>query len=276
MEATGSNQYPTGGIEGNPIGYQRNGSRRPGSTNLPAISVNSLQCSNRTWMEPVLRGRISSHWKNAFSDDDSAANCKKHSKWAGQLVSHLLNYSQQLWIFRCGVVHGHTKEEHRQWNKEDLQNHIRAAYDEYEHDPFCIPHDWRRLFSRPVDLLLTLDRGSLMCWLRSFSKARQLQALAISRQKCNAKKFFLPIAQAQSAHSRLPSTSDSPSVDSNSVEFDDTASVTSGSSDSYDSDVSEDSDLDSVSSIINYDPFSKTALSSAVGDTDLVDELDTG
>jgi hypothetical protein len=106
---------------------------------------------------------------------------------AGQLVTLLLNYSQQLWIFRCGVVHGHTTTDHRQRHREELQYNGRAAYEEYEKDPFCIPSEWRTLFNRPVEMLLISDRDTLRSWLRSYTEARQQQPLINSRQTLSIK-----------------------------------------------------------------------------------------
>jgi hypothetical protein len=260
------------------LGIQTLARESPIAPTSPTISI-AFHAQTELGWGAFLRGRISSSWRNAFSQDVSAANNKKRLKWAGQLVHHLLHYSQQLWIFRCGVVHGHTKEEHRQCHKEELQHSICTAYEEYEHNPFCVPQDWRRLFSRPVDLLLTSDRDTLMCWLRSYSEACQCQALAISRQSSVAKSFFFPTKQARTSLERRPPVSDNVDL----VDRDDTISVSSHitSSDSSDfsddsSAFSDDSDLGSASSLLHYDPFCGIELPTAACNPDLVEELDTG
>jgi hypothetical protein len=137
-----------------------------------------------------LRGRISSEWQIAFTAGQSSN--KSSIKWAGKLVSLVLNYSQQLWIFRCGVLHGHTKEEARQRHCMDLLDHIQAAYEEYANDPFCIPSDWRSLFNRPYASLSLSDRDTLSCWLCSFAVARQQQALRTASSQVAAAQFFQP------------------------------------------------------------------------------------
>jgi hypothetical protein len=225
--------------------------------------------------EPFLRGRISSSWRIAFSGEDTEVNSKQCLKWAGQLVGHLLNYSQQLWVFRCGVIHGHTIEENRQRHKEELQSNVRAAYDEYSHDPFCVSHDWRNLFSKSVDLLLTSDRDTLTCWLRSFSEARQLQDLASLHQASQAKHYFFQLEKPATssllaASSTFPATTEYSTDDSSeSIMSDDTSWS-----------VSEDysmreSDSDSDSSIMAYNPFRKSGPQIDVAGIP-IEELDTG
>jgi hypothetical protein len=135
-----------------------------------------------------LRGRISTRWQLAFNDGDEGDRVSR--KWAGNLVIHLLQYSQQLWIFRCGTVHGHNKEESRRRHKEDLLQQIHAAYEEYSNDPFCVPNDWRSLFGRPFHTYGLSDRDTLACWLKSFSEAKQQQALLLTRQQAASKIFF--------------------------------------------------------------------------------------
>jgi hypothetical protein len=108
-------------------------------------------------------------------------------------------------------------------HKEELQHSIRTAYEEYEHNPFCVPQDWRRLFSQPVDLFLTSDRDTLMCWLRSYSEACQCQALAISQQSSVTKSFFFPTKKARTSLERRPPVSDNVDL----VDRDHTISVSS-------------------------------------------------
>jgi hypothetical protein len=154
-----------------------------------------------------LRGRISTRWQLAFNDGDEGDRVSR--KWAGNLVLHLLQYSQQLWIFRCGTVHGHNKEESRRRQKEDLLQQIHAAYEEYSNDPFCVPNDWRSLFGRPFHTYDLSDRDTLACWLKSFSEAKQQQALLLTRQQAASKKFFrnLKSDSSSSQDSQLLSSS---------------------------------------------------------------------
>jgi len=59
--------------------------------------------------EAFFCGRISHKWQTAYAQ--GIFTPKQSLKWAGKLVNFLLHYSQQLWNFRCSVVHGQTTEE---------------------------------------------------------------------------------------------------------------------------------------------------------------------
>jgi hypothetical protein len=115
--------------------------------------------------EAFLRGRISIKWQLAYIGDVSYGTSPQSTKWAGQLIGFLLHYSQQLWTFRCEVVHSHTVEESRRLQRADAILQVHAAFEEYHHDPFHMPSHRRHLFSRPIQYLLPCDRDTLACWL---------------------------------------------------------------------------------------------------------------
>ena len=203
------------------------------------ISAAHQQQTNLGW-EAFLRGRISSEWQIAFTAGQPSN--KSSIKWADKLVSLVLNYSQQLWIFRCGVLHGHTKEEARQRHRTDLLDHIQAAYEEYANDPFCIPSDWRSLFNRPYASLSLSDRDTLSCWLRSFAVARQQQALRTASSQAAAAQFFQPSSHRTTSPEPQvhPQRLSNPDLDISSE-----ASVT----------LSDTDDDSSTSSLFDYKPF---------------------
>lgn len=163
-----------------------------------------------------LRGRISKYWCAAYAGQDDFDSFHKTSfKWAGQLVVRILTYSQHLWVFRCGVIHGHTKEEGKQRHRDELIQQIQSAYEEYHHDPHVIPNSWRYLFNRPQPSLTCSDRDTLSCWLKSFSEARQIQALHLLQQQTAASKFFRHTKTSASPASSLsfsPTSSDTSSA----------------------------------------------------------------
>jgi hypothetical protein len=115
-------------------------------------------------------------------------------------------------------MHGHDKEESRQRQREDLLQQIQEAYEEYDKDPFCVPSDWRSLFHRPLHTYCLSDRDTLACWLKSYSEARQQQALLHTRQKEASKQFFArmqPVAPSLRSVS-IPDLSSTNSTDSDS------------------------------------------------------------
>jgi len=68
-----------------------------------------------------------------------------------------------------------------------------VAYEDYSKDPFCVPSDWRSLFHRPLHTYYLSDRDTLTCWLKSYSKAQQQQALLMAHQQQASKQFFVQI-----------------------------------------------------------------------------------
>ncbi len=148
--------------------------------------------------EAFLRGRISSKWQLAYATDQFTP--AQSLKWAGQLIGYLLHYSQQLWNFRCGVVHGATLEESRQKHRSSLISLVQTAFEEFTLDPFHIPSNWRRLFQRPLPALLLSDSDTLSCWLRSYSEAVQQQDLIEASAKRSQRNLFRNFREKSAVH----------------------------------------------------------------------------
>jgi len=190
--------------------------------------------------EAFLRGRISLKWQIAYSEGNRQFTSSQSLKWAGHLVGLLLQYSQQFCTFRCGVVHGHNSDENKQHHKALFLLQVQAAYDEYHKDPFHVPSDWRRLFTRPVQSFHLSDRDTLACWLQSYSEAVQQQALMVLKLQEQLKNFFQP-------RPALPSVAFSSTLQEHLVS-------SSASGVASDSDENTDSMSDD-SSILDYIPF---------------------
>jgi hypothetical protein len=120
-------------------------------------------------------------------------------------------------------------------------------------------------------MLIASDRDTLTRWLRSYSEARQQQALTISRQATTIKQFFNPVRKAKRASTLVdfpsPVTPDFiSSLDASPDMFEDDDSL-------YDEDSDEDSLL---SSVLDYNHFCMNASSTRNAIPDLTKELDTG
>jgi len=202
----------------------------PQETDLSAAFNSQLTLG---W-EAFLRGRISKQWQVAFARGHGPS--KQTLKWAGKLVALLLHYSQQLWTFRCGVVHGQTKEKSRQKQRAQSLQQVQAAYDEYHRDPFHIPSPWWRLFLRPLPSFSLSNRDTISCWLRSYSEAVQQQNLEEVKLQQQSRKFF------------------NRSNESQSIEIN-TQLIRLSSSEEDDNDGSNTSGNDEDESILDYIPF---------------------
>jgi hypothetical protein len=110
-------------------------------------------------------------------------------------------------------------------------------------------------------MLLISDRDTLRSWLRSYTEARQQQALINPRQTLSIKNYFSPVAKAHRDSRNLNTEASSPgSLPSEDTSFCDT-----------------DDDDDSVSSqILTYCPFGKRISPNCAEDVIEIEELDTG
>jgi hypothetical protein len=168
--------------------------------------------------EAFFHGRISHKWQIAY--DRGMFTPKQSLKWAGQLVNFLLHYSQQLWNFRCSVVHGQTTEEAKKMLQATLLLQVQSAYEEYRLDPFHIFSDWRRLFVRPLQSFSLSDCDTLSCWMRSYTEAVQQQAIIQVELRKQSKEFFTPFHVARlSKDSLSKSDEESDSEESSTLDY---------------------------------------------------------
>jgi hypothetical protein len=168
------------------------------SKDHPPLVLEAYSHQETLGWEAFLRGRISSKWQLAYATDQFTP--AQSLKWAGQLIGYLLHYSQQLWNFRCGVVHGATIEESRQKHRSSLISLVQTAFEEFTLDPFHIPSNWRRLFQRPLPALLLSDSDTLSCWLRSYSEAVQQQDLIEASAKRSQRNLFRNFREKSAVH----------------------------------------------------------------------------
>jgi hypothetical protein len=111
-------------------------------------------------------------------------------------------------------------------------------------------------------MLLVSDRDTLRSWLRSYTEARQQQALINSRQTLLIKKFFSsPVQKAHLDPSSFNTDiSSSGSLPDDDISFSDT----------------DDDDASVSSPILTYVPFGKRVSSNSTADLIEIEELDTG
>jgi hypothetical protein len=129
--------------------------------------------------EHFLRGRISLKWSRAYQlfHSKPAQEPITAAPWAKQVIIVLWEYSTNIWKFRNGVKHGHTKEEAIEKELESLRQQVNLEFSLYSQDPFIIPSQFRHLFhsTRLADKL-QMGRDSLHCWLRTVKEAKRHQS----------------------------------------------------------------------------------------------------
>jgi hypothetical protein len=115
-----------------------------------------------------------------------------------KIIPILWDYSQAIWEYRNGVVHGRTIEEQAVLEITAVQTEMTFAYEEYAKDQLIIPSHSRHLFtSRSLTQRLQLDIDSMLCWLRSYREAKLSQQVATKCQTEAAKHFFQPKGKHQ-------------------------------------------------------------------------------
>jgi hypothetical protein len=147
----------------------------------------------------LLRGRLSNLWDRAYAMAQTTPNTTLGSSGlTDKIIPILWDYSQAIWEYRNGTVHGKTAEEQAALEVTAVQTEITLAYEEYAKDPFIIPSQSCHLFtSRPLTQRIQLDIDSMLCWLRSYREAKLYQQAATKHQAEAAKHFFKPKVQQQ-------------------------------------------------------------------------------
>jgi hypothetical protein len=124
--------------------------------------------------DQLLRGRISRKWSAAYmicGVRDKGGHSRPDS-WAKQLIRALWEYSASLWRHRNGEVYGHTVEEKRENERQQLQNKIEQEFREYKANPFVVSPQHISLFTRrTLRDRKRMDRDSMASWLRSVEEA---------------------------------------------------------------------------------------------------------
>jgi hypothetical protein len=180
--------------------------RAPTSSSIKPLDMaltQAFRSQNTIAWEHLLRGRISIHWRKAFTLTQTNKQSKKVSAttWSSNLIGALLLYTSSLWKFWNGVLHGHTLEEEDKKKRETLSINITNAYTAYETAKFIVSRHLSSLFDKHIQYILKSDTDYLQCWLNTYDEAVKTQSEDRHRQSIAAKNFFKPRKPTQ-AHCR--------------------------------------------------------------------------
>jgi ribonuclease HI len=146
--------------------------------------------------EHLFRGRISSHWSKAYGMSQTNKQLNQVA-WASKLIIYLLEFTDSLWKFRNGVIHGHNLAETHKKRLEGLKQKISSAFSHYRDDPFIISRHQSSLFNKPFEEIIQMDLDYLQSWLRTFDEAVLTQQDFRRRQAERARSFFIPRSHQQ-------------------------------------------------------------------------------
>ncbi len=159
--------------------------------------------------DQLLRGRISAKWRAAYraykvGGKQQETNCLH---WATQVIVHVWDYAISLWKNRNEVVHGATRSENMQRQRDELCLQVTAAYEQFQDDPFIVSATHNSLFRRKtLKDRLKMGINSLSAWLQSVKEARAYQKVFQATLQKAAKKFFVPRSSLPQSSTRSVKT----------------------------------------------------------------------
>jgi ribonuclease HI len=181
--------------------------RAPTYGSLKPVDISltqAIHAQNTIGWEHFLRGRLSIHWRKAYtiSQTSSQSKAPPASQWISTFIQRVLEYSSALWSFRNGVVHGHTIDEEKSKRLTNLATEITQAYEQYQQDNFIISHNLSTLFDKPLQYILQGDVDFQISWLRTYKEAVATQQDFRQRQSIAARDFFKPRRPATTSHAQ--------------------------------------------------------------------------
>ncbi len=139
--------------------------------------------------QPV-RGRISAKWRAAY----------RAYKVGGK-------QQETNWKNRNEVVHGATRSENMQRQRDELCRQVTEAYEQFQDDPFIVSATHNSLFRRkPLEDRLKMGIDSLSAWLQSVKEARAYHKVFQATLQKAAKKFFVPRSSLPQSSTRSVKT----------------------------------------------------------------------
>jgi hypothetical protein len=124
----------------------------------------------------LLRGMLSKHWEHTYNAL-TPMGAIPSTIWAKTVIVHLWTYSMSLWKFCNGVVHGHTMEETKRKESQQLQTKIQQEYAAYHLDKYIVSPKYSFLFTKKtLQERLFMDRYSMSSWLATVTAAKAAQS----------------------------------------------------------------------------------------------------
>ena len=126
-------------------------------------------------MDNLISGVVTDHFseiQDHYIDDYGLGNATHVVKWNRQFIQLILNYTNEVWLYRCSVLHG----------KDNLQRdtHIRHQVVELlmrlRRDPYQLPHGSRDLVSRSRSKIMNSELTSILNWISLVSITLDVQS----------------------------------------------------------------------------------------------------
>lgn len=97
-------------------------------------------------------------------------------RWLGRVESRCPfiadgTFSERIWQFRNKVVHGQLEEFKESKIVHNLRHRVQELYSQFQKDPFMLPQSRSHLFNKPIQVISSMDRDGMTCWIKSIEEA---------------------------------------------------------------------------------------------------------
>jgi hypothetical protein len=147
---------------------------------LPALDIVHQAITNQTdigW-GAFCRGHVSKHWRKAFLTHYRPKTPQPESKrseivdrWLRLVLSSIWSFSEKNWQFRNKVVHSQLEEFKESKIVHNLRHRVQELYSQFQKDPFILPQSRSHLFNKPIQVISSMDRDGMTCWIKSIEEA---------------------------------------------------------------------------------------------------------
>jgi hypothetical protein len=115
-------------------------------------------------------------------------------QWASSLIRFLWYLSEAVGAYRNQVVHGKLEEFRQSKAHKVLQEEVTKLYEQFQTDPYMLPHTRRYLFNKPLNVTLAMEKESMACWIKSVKEGiytrEHQERLAQAQIKRTTHNFF--------------------------------------------------------------------------------------
>jgi hypothetical protein len=146
------------------------GSKLPAFTEL----TRAFQAQSELGWDAFVRGQIHHLWEKAFLTNfkskkplSSSQLQAISSRWMRLVITSAWTFSERIWKFRNGVVHGRTETFELSKSQKMIQDRVRELYGQFTRDPHMLPQSRSHLFTKPREAILTMDKDGISSWIKS-------------------------------------------------------------------------------------------------------------
>ena len=138
-----------------------------------------IDCGVDNIISGVITDYVSSI-QDQYIDDNGLGHTTHVITWSRQFIRLIMDYTNDIWLFRCSVLHGQDKV-HRDTV---VRNQAVDLLMKLRRDPYKLPHGSRDLAIRSRSKIMSSELSSVLNWISRVSNALDIQSknLRLGRQ----------------------------------------------------------------------------------------------